>query len=153
MFRFGPRPPQSFQTEFRNRLNLNGIREFEPTLWLQALVAADSQLWDRAMLEASPTKRPSAAAAATVDERDDEWLLVVAEPRATNVLAVASVAHELMAGALFVPALEGAELLPSTSALRWAHKNWMSQVRRPMHALLYRNHQTCRATCRVGSMK
>lgn len=95
-------------------------------VWLQALVAADSQLWDRAMSEASPTRRPGGAP----DERDDEWLLVLAEPRATNLLAVASVTHEFVAGALFVPVLESAELLPSTSVIRWAHKNWMSQVRR-----------------------
>lgn len=93
---------------------------------MQELVLADSQLWDRAMKEtASPTKR---AASATIDDRDDEWLLVIAEPRATNLLAVASVVHEFIAGALFVPVLESAELLPSTSAIRWAHKNWMSQV-------------------------
>lgn len=92
---------------------------------VQALVAADSQLWDRAMSEAPNSARGSAP---PLEDRDDEWLLVIAEPRATNLLAVASIVHEFIAGALFVPALDSAELLPSSSAISWAHKNWLYQV-------------------------
>lgn len=94
---------------------------------VQELVNCDPAALNKAMREGGTVAAPKAPAA-TADDRDEEWLMVLPEHRTANIVAVAAVVHEFLAGLLFLPGLltSAEEVRPNVEALLWAHKHWMT---------------------------
>lgn len=97
----------------------------------QELVNCDPAACNRAMRDGGGGGGSGPVAAKTpvgTDDRDEEWLMVLPEHRAANIVAVAAVMHEFVAGLLFLPSLLTSveEVRPNVEALLWAHKHWMT---------------------------
>lgn len=97
----------------------------------QELVNCDPAACSRAMRDGGGGggSGPVAAKAPVgTDDRDEDWLMVLPEHRAANIVAVAAVMHEFVAGLLFLPSLMTSveEVRPNVEALLWAHKHWMT---------------------------